>query len=368
MSFLDEKGVETLAHLMKKEVKDTVESSKEQLFVVTATPKKEPTTPPKIKSAGDTFSTTTGYTPSVTFEEAVAQARSGKKIVLRISHDSGAEDILMHFADFESDPLFFSDLQPGVGSYKDTFVTPLLSGLTWHSLSLYEKTMNVLPKWIGDTKPTYTASEVGADTKGAAAQALTDAKTWAGTELAKKEDKALYITMTEGDYNPSTGQTPVTFSESYETVLAALQAKKRVLTYDTLGFPAELYFSDLLGGIFGKISYPDSVEGKGIFWSGEQDGYIEEINATKPPKQIYFTLRASDWNSNTKSQTVFVPGVSANESAQVIQPIPAIASQSAYYAAGILATGQAKDHVTFTAATIPTTNLNIYVVVTEVRG
>ena len=168
-------------------------------------------------------------------------------------------------------------------------------------------------------------------------------------------------------FDPSTGQTPVTFSESYETVLAALQAKKRVLTCDTLGFPAELYFSDLLNGIFGKISYPDSVEGRGIFWSGEQDGYIEEINATKPPRQIYFTLRASDWNSSTKSQTVYVPSVSANESAQVIQPIPAIASQSAYYAAGILATGQAKDHVTFTAATIPTTNLNIYVVITEVR-
>lgn len=360
-SYLDNAGVGILSSLMKKAIKDTVESAKDQLFVVTVTPNG----PPEEHDAWLTMK----YTPSVTFAEAVAQAKSGKKVVIGMGDNLDAYIRMDLISGSDGDDIFLSKDETGLFGDENikTFKPVLVEHYQWDSNKLCLIVDFTLPKWIGDTKPTYTASEVGADASGAATQALTDAKTWAGTELAKKEDKALYITMTEGDYDPSTGQTPVTFSESYETVLTALQAKKRVLTCDKLGFPAELYFSDLLGGIFGKISYPDTVEGRGIFWSGEQDGYIEEINATKPPRQTYFTLRASDWDSSTKSQTVRVAGVSANESAQVIQPIPAIASQSAYYAAGILATGQAENHVTFTAATIPTTNLNIYVVVTEVR-
>lgn len=226
-----------------EQVSTAIENAKEQLFVVTATPKGKPTE--------GKFSTTTGYTPSVTFEEAVAQARSGKKVVLRIIYDSGTEDIPMHLADFESESRFFSDLRSAAGSYNNTFVTPLLAGFVWHHLSLYEESMNALPKWIGDTKPTYTASEVGAADK---------------------------------------------------------------------------------------------------------------------PKRVSVTLTASGWNSSAKTQTVTVNGVLADESAQVIQPIPALVSQSAYNAAGILATGQAANSITFTASTVPTADLSVYVVITEVTA
>lgn len=84
------------------------------------------------------------------------------------------------------------------------------------------------------------------------------------------------------------------------------------------------------------------------------------------PKSIQITLSTSGWSSNT--QTVTVSGVSADETAQLIQPVPAIASQSAYYAAGILCTGQAANSLTFTCTETPEENLTVYVVIQEVSA
>lgn len=86
-------------------------------------------------------------------------------------------------------------------------------------------------------------------------------------------------------------------------------------------------------------------------------GDLDEIKATSVP----VTLTTSGWSSNT--QTVTVPGVVAYETAQLITPTPAIASQSAYYEAGIMCTGQAANSLTFTCQTVPTSNLTVYVVI-----
>ena len=82
---------------------------------------------------------------------------------------------------------------------------------------------------------------------------------------------------------------------------------------------------------------------------------------SKAPTSVTVTLTASGWSSNT--QTVTVSGVSASETAQLITPTPAIASQSAYYEAGIMCTGQAANSLTFTCQTVPTSNLTVYVVI-----
>ena len=79
------------------------------------------------------------------------------------------------------------------------------------------------------------------------------------------------------------------------------------------------------------------------------------------PTSVAVTLTSSSWSSNT--QTVTVSGVSATETAQLITPTPAIASQSAYYEAGIMCTGQAANSLTFTCQTVPTSNLTVYVVI-----
>lgn len=95
---------------------------------------------------------------------------------------------------------------------------------------------------------------------------------------------------------------------------------------------------------------------------------------SKAPTSVTVTLTADGW-TNTMApvepggetlghrQTVTVSGVSATETAQLITPTPAIASQSAYYEAGIMCTNQGTNSLTFTCQTVPTSNLTVYVVI-----
>lgn len=93
---------------------------------------------------------------------------------------------------------------------------------------------------------------------------------------------------------------------------------------------------------------------------------IRDATASQKPKSVTVPLPASGWDATEKTQTVTVSGVLADETKQLIQPCPASASMSAYYAAGILCTGQAENSLTFTAVSIPTEDLTVYVVITEV--
>lgn len=93
-------------------------------------------------------------------------------------------------------------------------------------------------------------------------------------------------------------------------------------------------------------------------------GYVD----AQKPKSVPVTLTAAGWDSSTKQQSVAVAGVLADETKQLIQPVPASASQAAYIEAGILCTGQAANSLTFTAETVPTANLTVYVVITEVQS
>ena len=86
--------------------------------------------------------------------------------------------------------------------------------------------------------------------------------------------------------------------------------------------------------------------------------------AAPMPKAHKVTLPSSGWSRNT--QTVTVSGVLADETKQLIQPMPAIASQSAYYGAGVLCSGQAANSLTFTCQNVPTEDLTVYVVMQEV--
>ena len=93
--------------------------------------------------------------------------------------------------------------------------------------------------------------------------------------------------------------------------------------------------------------------------------FIITANAYIPIMQT-ITLSSSNWDSTAKTQTVMVTGVLANETKQLITPTPALSSQTAYYNAGIRCTNQAADSLTFTAKTIPTADLTVYVTVQEV--
>nr|WP_270576286.1 hypothetical protein [Butyricicoccus sp. OF30-11pH9A] len=78
------------------------------------------------------------------------------------------------------------------------------------------------------------------------------------------------------------------------------------------------------------------------------------------------TLTVAGWNSSTKQQTVAVADVVADETAQLILPMPAAASMTAYNDAGIQCTAQAAGKLTFTADTVPTASIDVYVTVTPV--
>lgn len=91
----------------------------------------------------------------------------------------------------------------------------------------------------------------------------------------------------------------------------------------------------------------------------------EHVPLAPMATSVAVTLTASGWSSS-KTQTVTVTGVLADETKQLITPTPAASSQAAYYNAGIRCTGQAADSLTFTAKTIPTADLTVYVTIQEV--
>ena len=85
------------------------------------------------------------------------------------------------------------------------------------------------------------------------------------------------------------------------------------------------------------------------------------------PSACKVTLAASGWDSSAKTQSATVSGVLEDESKQLIMPMPAGTSMSAYNAAGIQMTAQAANTVTFTADTVPTADVEVWVVVQSVN-
>ena len=98
------------------------------------------------------------------------------------------------------------------------------------------------------------------------------------------------------------------------------------------------------------------------------NGYVGSMIDVATPKILSITLSASSWDSTALTQTVTATGVLADEMAQSITPTPALSSQTAYYEAGILCTGQAANSLTFTCETVPTVDLTVYVIIQEVRS
>lgn len=89
-------------------------------------------------------------------------------------------------------------------------------------------------------------------------------------------------------------------------------------------------------------------------------------NKQEPIKSAAITLTAGGWQNN--AQTVTVSGILADETKQLIQPVPSAASREAYLEANVMATAQAANSLTFTCDTVPTGNLTVYIIITEVTA
>lgn len=94
--------------------------------------------------------------------------------------------------------------------------------------------------------------------------------------------------------------------------------------------------------------------------------YVDNAVSAVKPKAHKVTLTVAGWDGTAKTQTVSVTGVLADETKQLILPMPTSASMSAYTEAGIMCTGQAAGKLTFTADTVPTASIDVYVTVTPV--
>ena len=85
------------------------------------------------------------------------------------------------------------------------------------------------------------------------------------------------------------------------------------------------------------------------------------------PSACKVTLTVSGWDSTAKTQSATVSGVLEDESKQLIMPMPAGTSMSAYNEAGIQMTAQGDNSVTFTADTVPKADIEVWVVVQAVN-
>ena len=117
---------------------------------------------------------------------------------------------------------------------------------------------------------------------------------------------------------------------------------------------------------FQSIDLQVGLTPKGIY-SAANKGYVDKTVKTALPLARKVTLTTGGWNASTKQQTVTVSGVLADESKQLIHPMPAAASQTAYMEAGIRCTGQGANSLTFTCDTVPTAAITVYVTTQEVR-
>ena len=77
------------------------------------------------------------------------------------------------------------------------------------------------------------------------------------------------------------------------------------------------------------------------------------------------TLSSTGWTASgdVYTQSATVSGVSATETAQEIHVTPATASMTVYMEAGVYASAQAANQITFTASKVPTTNLTVYALI-----
>ena len=85
-------------------------------------------------------------------------------------------------------------------------------------------------------------------------------------------------------------------------------------------------------------------------------------------KVVTVTLSASQWTKSSSgyTQKETVSGVSSTETTQVINIIPKVSSQAAYMEAGVYASAQTTNAITFVAAKKPSVNLTVYAVIETV--
>lgn len=90
------------------------------------------------------------------------------------------------------------------------------------------------------------------------------------------------------------------------------------------------------------------------------------IGAASVPMMVYATLSVDAWDKEALTQVVNIDGIVENYDMQWISVGPAPDSQKIYNAAGILATSQGENSLTFTATYMPTGDCSAYIMIQDV--
>lgn len=132
-------------------------------------------------------------------------------------------------------------------------------------------------------------------------------------------------------------------------------------TVDLTGYATETWVINQLGSKQNTLTF-DTTPTAGST-NPVTSGGIKSALDTKN-QSVPITLTAAGWSN--KIQTANVPGILADESKQLILPVPTSTSRGAYEAAGIEAITQNNATLTFVCDTVPTADISIYVIITDV--
>lgn len=116
-------------------------------------------------------------------------------------------------------------------------------------------------------------------------------------------------------------------------------------------------------GLNGKSAYETAKEG-GFTGTEKEFNTILANSALKPIIKL-IALYSSAWSNNT--QTVNIIGVLSDEGKQIICPTPTIKDIDIYNNSGIQCINQQENSLTFKAQKIPENDIQIYIILQEVR-
>lgn len=150
-------------------------------------------------------------------------------------------------------------------------------------------------------------------------------------------------------------------ASSYATT-TQLDAKQNTITGGATTITSSNLIANcaLVSSLSGKVAVSAVTSAELGYLEGATSNIQSQINSYAAHATLV-TLTVAGWDATAKTQTVTVSGILADESKQLIIPMPATASMAAYTEAGIQCTGQAANSLTFTATTVPTAALSVYV-------
>lgn len=249
-----------------------------------------------------------------------------------------------------------------------------------------EKTAGSVKKALADAKAYADGLAPNYDKAGDATKALTDAKTYADG-LAKNYDKSGAATKALTDAKAYSDGLAKNYDKSGAATQALTDAKsytdaqiKAIPTPDVSGqisthnqdtaahqdIRTELGKKETAGAAAAVQTKLNAHTGDANIHVTADDKAKWNAAATKP-KACLVTLKSSGWDANAKTQVATVASVVADEAAQMIHPMPKIGQITTYNDAGIQLIGQGAGNVTFMCDTIPTENVDVWVVTEDVE-